>query len=602
MCGIFGYIGNKSAALILINGLKDLEYRGYDSAGVYVSGYGSMKSVGPVKNLEEKITKDINGHAGIAHTRWATHGKPTESNAHPHSGSKGLVWLVHNGVIENYKSLKKELEDAGCKFNSETDSEVLAQLIEKEFENSDSLEDAVKKSIKRVNGTYGIVVFSDKEPDKLVVARMGSPLVIGLGEHENIIASDVSPIIKHTKNVVYLEDGEIAVIEKNNYQITNSLDEIVEKDSDVVDWDVEEARKKGFDHFMIKEIFETPEVVVNTSRGRVIAEKGDVRLGGLESVKDKLRSAKKIHLVGCGTAYYAGLYGKYLLEELVGIATDIDYASEFRYRSPVLEKDSIVLAISQSGETADTLEAIREAKRKGVLTLGIVNTVGSTISRETDAGIYNHAGPEISVASTKALVSQLTALVLFSVFLGRLRDLPFSRAKEILDELEEIPDKIQSILDNKDKIRTIAEKYKDYPNFLFIGRKYNFPLALEGALKLKEVSYIHAEGYGAGEMKHGPLAMIDDNFPVVAIAPEDSVYEKMISNIEEIKSRDGKVILVTDADNSSYDETIKVPKTIEPLSTILNLIPLQLFAYYVSLSKGLNMDKPRNLAKSVTVE
>jgi glucosamine--fructose-6-phosphate aminotransferase (isomerizing) len=601
MCGIVGYIGNKKAKEVLINGLFDLEYRGYDSAGIKMSGCNVVKSVGPVKNLQEKISKGIESKVGISHTRWATHGLPVEKNAHPHSGEKELVWLVHNGIIENYKELKEKLKGDGVKFKSDTDSEVLAQLIEKEFIKTNSLEDSVVNVLKEVVGAYGIVVFSDKEPDKLVVARMGSPLVLGIGKNEFIIASDITPIIKHTKEVVYLEDGEIAVIKEDSYEIRNSLNQKIDKDVNKIDWDTEESKKDGFEHFMLKEIYDGPEVVKNTIRGRIISEEGMVKLGGLELIEKQLKNIKHIHIVGCGSAYYAGLFGKYLLEELAGISVDVDYASEFRYRSPVLEKDSLVLAISQSGETADTLEAIREAKREGVLTLGIVNSVGSTIARETDAGIYNHAGPEISVASTKAYISQLVALILFSVYMGRMNEMTYKTAKELLEGLEKLPEQIQEVLENSNEFKKIAEKYKDYKNFLFIGRKYNFPIAMEGALKLKEVSYIHAEGYGAGELKHGPIALIDENMPTIAINPVDSMYKKMISNIEEIKSRKGKILIITDSEDT-VEDTIKIPKTYEPLSSILSLVPLQIFSYYIALSKNLNVDRPRNLAKSVTVE
>ncbi len=604
MCGIIGYIGNKKTSDVLINGLFDLEYRGYDSAGIKLKGSPVLKAVGPVKNLQEKLKsiKDVNSNIGVAHTRWATHGLPTEENAHPHSGNKDIVWIVHNGIIENYKQLKKELEEKGSRFKSETDTEVLAHLIEKEFGETNSLTEAVKNALQKVKGAYGIIVFSEKEPDKLIVARMGSPILLGLGEDEYIIASDISPVLKHTKNIIYLEDGEIAIIKKNSHEIRNSLNELIKKETNHVDYEVEEAQKSGFEHYMLKEIFEAPEVVLNTSRGRIMLDKGEVKLGGLELVFEKLKKIKHIHIVGCGSAYYVGLYGKYLLEEFAGISASVDFASEFRYRNPVLKEDSVVLAISQSGETADTLEAIREAKRKDILTLGIVNTVGSSISRETDAGIYNHAGPEISVASTKAFVSQMVTLILFTVHMGRLNHMSFQTAQEILKELKNLPEKIEKILIKTEDIKKIAEKFKEAPNFLFIGRKYNFPIALEGALKLKEVSYIHAEGYGAGEMKHGPLAMIDKDFPVMAIAPKDNMYEKMASNIEEIKSRNGKIILVTDSSEKICENIIKIPQTIEPLSSILTLIPLQIFSYYVALTKGLNVDRPRNLAKSVTVE
>ena len=602
MCGIVGYIGNKKASSVLLKGLFDLEYRGYDSAGIKLQGEEVYKAAGPVKNLEKKLHKNSPSQVGIAHTRWATHGPPVEKNAHPHSGTKGNVWMVHNGIIENYKSIKEELEKKGCVFISDTDSEVLAQLIEVLFEELGSLELAVRSALARVEGAYGIVVSSEKEPDVLIAARMGSPLLLGIGESEYIVASDAAAVLKYTKDILYLEDGEIAVITKNSHRVMCTNGKELQKDVVRVDHDIEVVQKDGFEHYMEKEIMEAPEVILNTIRGRILPSGEDVRLGGLEDVREDLRDATRIHIVGCGSAYYAGLYGKYVIEKFAGIPVDVDYASEFRYRNPVLQKGEVVLAVSQSGETADTLEAIREAKRKGILTLGIVNSVGSSIARETDAGVYNHAGPEISVASTKAFISQMVALLLVAVYIGRLRSLSKADAKEVLDEIKNLPDKVSEILQTSASIKKLAEKYKDYKDFLYIGRKYNFPIALEGSLKLKEVSYIHAEGYGAGEMKHGPLAMIDKNFPVLAIAPKDSVYEKMISNIEEIRSRDGKVIIVSDVSSGIGEDEILVPSTLEQTSPILNLIPLQLFAYYVSLAKGLNVDRPRNLAKSVTVE
>ena len=602
MCGIVGYIGTKDASKVLLGGLFDLEYRGYDSAGIKMIGQPVVKVAGPVKNLEKKLSPYASSHAGIAHTRWATHGLPTAVNAHPHSGAKGAIWLVHNGIIENYSELKIELKKKGIRCVSETDTEVLAQLVEYEFEKAQNLEEAVRRALLQVRGAYGIVVCADREPDKLIVARMGSPLVLGVGKHECIVASDVSAIVKHTKRVVYLEDGELAVITKDGYTITDGAYNHVEKEEEEVVYDGEEAKKEGFDHFMLKEIFEGPDVVQNTMRGRVQAAKGEVKLGGIECVADRLKEVSRIHIVGCGSAYYAGLYAKYVIEELAGIAVDVDFASEFRYRKPVLDKNAVVLAISQSGETADTLEAIREGKRQRVLTLGVVNVVGSTIARETDAGVYNHAGPEISVASTKAFISQMTVLLMLAVHLGRMRGLSKKDAQEILSGLESLPQKMKQVLRTDVAIKEVATEYAKYKDFLYIGRTYNFPIALEGALKLKEVSYIHAEGYGAGEMKHGPIAMIDENFPTVAIAPKDEMYPKMMSNIEEIRARGGKVILVSDAKSDRADALLKVPEAIPQLMPILNLIPLQLFAYHVAVAKGLDVDRPRNLAKSVTVE
>lgn len=607
MCGIFAYSGNKQAGPILLDGLTALEYRGYDSAGIFLPESGGVKSVGAVGNLRDKINgQNILGRSGIAHLRWATHGEPTEVNAHPHHNNSEDVWVVHNGIIENYKELKESLTKKGCIFLSETDTEVLAHLIGHNLEKLKDFEKAVTESLKEVKGTYGIAVSYKNEPEKIITARMGAPVVLGLGDGENFIASDPSPILRHTKNVIYLNDGEIAVITPKSHNIYNLNNEKIERNSEIIEWDLEQVQKNGFEHFMLKEITEGPEVILNTLRGRLILDKGLVKLGGLESVSDRLREIKRIIIVGCGTAFYAGLVGEYMLEEYAGIPVEVEVGSEFRYRKPIIDEGTVLIAVSQSGETADTLEAIREAKRKGALTLGIVNTVGSTIARETDAGIYNHAGPEVGVASTKAFISQLTAFALITVFLGRQRDMSYDVGKKIGEELLLLPEKVKKILLQTDNIKEISEKYSQYKDFLFIGRKYNLSIAYEGALKLKEVSYIHAEGYGAGEMKHGPLAMIDENFPTMAIALNDAVYEKMISNIQEIRARKGKVVAVaTDGDISIKDlvnDVIYIPSTIEMLSPILSIVPLQLFAYYIALKNGQNVDRPRNLAKSVTVE
>ena len=596
MCGIVGYIGKKNAKDVLLNGLYDLEYRGYDSAGIKVNGHDAVKVIGEVSNLEKRISPSITSHVGIAHTRWATHGAPTEKNAHPHTGKEKHIWLVHNGIIETYKELQENLKKIGIICSTDTDSEVLAQIIEQEYQEDTTLEDAVRKALLQIEGTYGIVVYSEKEPDVLLVARMGSPLVIGIGKDEHMIASDVTPIIKHTRNVVYLEDGEIGVIKNDSYEIKNALREKIEKTQNSIDWNIESAQKKGFEHFMLKEIYEIPDVIKNTIRGRIHGT--NVKLGGLESVAKKLKNIEHIHIVGCGSAYYAGMFGKYVIEEFSGISAEVEVASEFRYRNPIFRKNTAVLVISQSGETADTLEAARIAKQKGMLTLGIVNIVGSTIARETDAGIYNHAGPEISVASTKAFISQMITLIMFSIYIGKLNNIQVKTTKELFSEILTLPRKAEKILKHADYIKTIAKKYKDKEHCLFIGRNYNFPIALEGALKLKEISYIHAEGYSAGELKHGPIALIDKDIPVIAIAPNDSMVGKMNSNIEEIRTRNGDVLIVSD----NKTATFPIPKSIEPLQSLLALIPLQLFAYYVSLSKGFNVDRPRNLAKSVTVE
>jgi glutamine---fructose-6-phosphate transaminase (isomerizing) len=606
MCGIIGYTGKKEVRDILLDGLTALEYRGYDSAGVFISGAGAFKAVGQVKKLREKIPEDVQGVTGIAHTRWATHGVPSENNAHPHTDEEGRVWVVHNGIIENYRELKTELIKAGHSFVSETDSEVIGHLIESHIKAGHTIEDALIKTLKEIRGTYGIAVIDKQQPDTILVARMGSPIVIGLAKDGRFIASDASPLIRHTRDVIYLADGEICVLTPTSHDIFTLDKHKVKKLKEELSFDIAEAKKNGFKHFMLKEIMEGPEVIQNTLRGRVQVNEGLVKLGGLEAVSDKLRGIDRLIIVGCGTAYYAGLVGEYMIEEYAGIPVEVEIASEFRYRKPLFTPNTALLAISQSGETADTLEAVREAKRKGVLTLGIVNTVGSTIARETDAGVYNHAGPEIGVASTKAFISQLTALALLTVFLGRQRSMSVSIGKRIGEELLGLPEKIKSILDKTEDIQKIAKTFKNSRDALYIARKYNMPIAYESALKLKEVSYIHAEGYGAGEMKHGPLAMIDENFPTVAIALKDSVYEKNMSNIQEIKARKGPVFAIaTEGDKDIQqlaDYVFHVPKTIEMLSPILSAIPLQLFAYFIADAKGYDVDHPRNLAKSVTVE
>jgi len=612
MCGIVGYIGKSQAAPILIDGLKRLEYRGYDSAGLTVldKKITCLKSVGKVNLLEEKLAGTMpKGFLGIAHTRWATHGAPSEKNAHPHTDCAGKIWLAHNGIIENYQKLKKALIKKGHKFRSETDTEVLAHLIEEEQKlaaGKIDLEEAVRRALKKVVGTYGLAIISSQEPEKMVVARQSSPLLIGVGKDEYLAASDVAAVITRTKQVVYLDDGEIGVIKPDGLQITNLAKEKIKIENHVVEWDLSEAQKGGFPHFMLKEIYEQPEAITNSLRGRLIVQEGLAKLGGLQDVEKQLRQIERLIIVACGTAYYAGLVGEYMLEEYAGLPTEVEYASELRYRKPIFDKKTALLCISQSGETADTLAALQEAKRKGVLTLGIVNAVGSTIARETDAGVYNHIGPEIGVASTKAFSSQLAVLALLTLFLGRQREMSLVMGWRIAQELKLLPLQIKKILKQDNSLKKIAQKYFRAKNALYLGRKYNYPLALEGALKLKEISYIHAEGYGAGEMKHGPIALIDKDFPIIAIAPKDSVYEKMVSNIEEIKARGGKIIALTTEGNKSLDkladEVIFIPKTLEMLTPILAVVPLQLFAYHCAVLNKRDVDKPRNLAKSVTVE
>lgn len=606
MCGIFGYTGTRRAAPILLDGLRALEYRGYDSAGIYVPGQGSFKVAGKVDELAAHVPASVEGTCGIAHTRWATHGPPTELNAHPHHDKSGSIWLVHNGIIENYEALRSVLEAHGSVFESDTDTEVLAHLVGAEYERSPDLAHAVTAALARVEGTYGIAVMHQDNPGTIVVARLGSPVVLGIKDGEYIVASDAAPILRHTKDVVYLEDGECAVLSQTGYHVFTLDHTPAAKKVSTLDWNVEEVQKNGFPDFMLKEIAEVPEVLKNSMRGRVMREQGTTQLGGLSEYFRDLRTIERIVIVGCGSAYYAGMVGKLLIEEYAHVPVEIELASEFRYRSMIASPHTAVLAISQSGETADTLASVREAKHQGLLTLGIVNVVGSTIARETDAGIYNHAGPEIGVASTKAFLSQLEVLVLLAVYLGRARGLSRGRGAELLAELEELPAKVAHILARKEEIRQLAEDYLGYDDFLYIGRKYNLPTAYEGALKLKEVSYVHAEGCGAGEMKHGPIAMIDEWFPVVAIAPSDSVYHKMRSSIAEIKARNGRVLAIATQGNKSIkevtDDVFFVPETKESLTPLLMNIPLQLFAYYQGVLRGYNVDKPRNLAKSVTVE
>lgn len=610
MCGIVGYIGKQNAIPIGLDGLTRLEYRGYDSAGAAFlnSNTGkieSEKTVGRVSELEKKFFgKTIESNLAIQHTRWATHGKPSIKNAHPHSDCTEEIWAVHNGIIENYKTLKANLIRKGHRFRSETDTEVLPHLIEEYY--SGNLEQAVIQALKRVVGTFGIAVISSRHPHELVASRRSSPLLVGIAPHGYIIASDASPVLPHTNKVVYLNDDEVVVATPDNLKLTNLNREDIHRSPEELEWSLEEAQKGGYEHFMQKEIFEAPEVVENTLRGRLIRNEGVSKLGGLESAIEKLRNIDRVIICGMGTALHAAMIGEYMFEEYAGIPTEVENAAEFRYRKPILDSKTLFITISQSGETADTLAALREAKRKGVFTLGITNVVGSSIARETDVGVYNHAGPEIGVASTKAFVSQLVVLALITLLLGRQRQMSEVTGRRIVEELGRIPVHIRAILKDAGKIKKLAEKYKSYENMFFLGRKYNLPIALEGALKLKEVSYIHAEGYGAAEMKHGPIAMIDKDFPSFVIAPKDSVYEKTISNIEEIKARSGPVLAITTKGNTTLeklaDNVMYIPKTLEMLTPALSVIPLQLFAYYIGVARRCDVDKPRNLAKSVTVE
>lgn len=610
MCGIVGYLGNQLAIPVLINGLKRLEYRGYDSAGISFLDNGiinTYKKKGKVSDLEKLICNiKSNSTIGIAHTRWATHGFPNDINAHPHHDNSKKISIVHNGIIENYSTLKKNLLEQGYSFYSETDTEVLAVLIGAVYEKTHNLEDAVRIALKEVNGTFGIIVLSSDEPDKLISARRGSPMVLGIGENEYIIASDASAIIQHTRQVIYLSDDEMAIVTRAYYSTKTISNKTTKNEVFEIEFDLERIEKSGFDHFMLKEIFEQPTTIQDAYRGRLLVNEGNVKLGGLRAVLDRLRKARRIIITACGTSWHAGLVGEYIIECLAQIPVEVEYASEFRYRNPVLTSDDVVIAISQSGETADTYAAIKEAKQKGALALGIVNVVGSSIARETDAGVYIHAGPEIGVASTKAFTSQLTVLVLIALLLGRMKSLSSAEGLKIAKEITELPNKMKKILDDAEIIKDISLKFKNSKNFLYLGRGYNFPVALEGALKLKEISYIHAEGYPAAEMKHGPIALIDENMPVVFIATQDEIYDKILSNIEEVKARNGKVIAIATENDENIkkiaDYVIYIPSTLAILTPILSVIPLQLMAYYIAVELGCSVDQPRNLAKSVTVE
>jgi glutamine---fructose-6-phosphate transaminase (isomerizing) len=610
MCGIVGYIGDKDACEVLIEGLKRLEYRGYDSAGVALltdHRIDVLKTAGKVAKLEQMLGGFHSAKMGIGHTRWATHGEPNTVNAHPHTDCTGDIAVIHNGIIENYSALKTKLLSLGHTFRSQTDTEVLAHLIEEYYSRAMNLEMAVRLTLKDVDGTFGLVAMSAKEPDILLAARRGSPLVIGIGESENLIASDASALIRHTRNVVYLHDNEIAVVTRTNVSLKNLDDEAVERDAEHLTFDLEQIEKGGFAHFMLKEINEQPETVLNSFRGRLMDNEGISMMGGLRDVEDKVTNARRFVILACGTSWHAALVGKYILEQYAKIPVEVDYASEFRYRNPVLMEGDIVWAISQSGETLDTLAALREARAKGVPVYGIVNVVGSTIARETDAGVYIHAGPEIGVASTKAFTSQLAVLNLMNLLIARKRKtMSAEQGREIVAEMHRLPEKIQQILDNTAQIEAIAEEFKDSRNFLYLGRGVNFPVALEGALKLKEISYIHAEGYPAAEMKHGPIALIDENMPAVFIALGDSTYDKILSNIQEVRARKGKVIVIANEAGGRLKDLaqhiIEIPRTPEILSPILSVIPLQLLSYYMAVKRGCNVDQPRNLAKSVTVE
>ncbi|MBU1355100.1 MAG: glutamine--fructose-6-phosphate transaminase (isomerizing) [Candidatus Edwardsbacteria bacterium] len=610
MCGIVGYIGAKNCVPIIMEGLKRLEYRGYDSAGLALIKDGKLvieKRAGKVADLAAMIEgKKLSASLGIGHTRWATHGEPDDLNAHPHWDCKGEIAIIHNGIIENYSTLKKKLIQDSHQIRTATDTEILAHLIEEMYKKTQDLFSAVRYALLEVEGTFGLLVISPLEPDKIIAARRGSPLVIGVGEGENLIASDAAALVEHTRQVVYLNDDEMACITADSFYTKTIHDQEVVKQIEEVTFSLEQIERGGYEHFMLKEINEQPTSLENAMRGRLMVKEGDVRLGGLHTVMDKLLNARRIIITSCGTSWHAALVGKYMLEQLGRIPVDVDYASEFRFRNPVIRPDDVVMVISQSGETADTLAALREAKSRGAPVLGIVNVVGSTIARETDAGVYIHAGPEIGVASTKAFTSQIAVLGQIAILLAKNRGLPQKTLAKIARDLADIPDKVRQVLLLDDQIKKIAQEFKNAENFLYLGRGSNFPTALEGALKLKEISYIHAEGYPAAEMKHGPIALIDKNMPVVFIVPKDALYDKVVSNIQEVRARKGRVIAIANIDDDEIDSlaefVIKVPRTYSYFGPIINSIPLQLLAYHIALLRGCNVDQPRNLAKSVTVE
>lgn len=610
MCGIVGYIGNRDASSVLLSGLKRLEYRGYDSSGIAVAhSDGTLemeKATGKIASLEKKLGEHpLRSNIGIAHTRWATHGAPTENNAHPQVSFDGKIMVVHNGIIENYVQIKKKLEADGVKFKSETDTEVVAHLIAKLYRGD--IKSAVLAALNRLEGTFGLAVLAADEPEVLIGARRGSPLVLGIGEAgEYFLASDVTAIVDYTQKVVYLDDDDVVIAKRSGYEIVTVSSHSVNRNVEEIEFDADAASKGGFEHFMLKEIFEQPEALRNTMRGRLLLADGSAKLAGLDANRIELRNLNRIIITACGTSYYAGMVGEYLIEDLAGVPVEVEYASEFRYRNPIIKPGTLVLVISQSGETADTLAALREAKTKGATVLGICNAVGSTIARESDGGVYLHAGPEIGVASTKAFTSQVTVLAMIALLLGRERRVSAEQGIDIARALSNIPDYVEETLKLSPKIREVAKKYIGANNFLYLGRHYNYPVAMEGALKLKEISYIHAEGYPAAEMKHGPIALIDENMPVVVIAPKDSLFDKVLSNVREIKARGGRIIAITTEDSPELsefaDDIIIVPKVSQMLMPLVTCVPLQLLAYHIAVLRGNDVDQPRNLAKSVTVE
>jgi len=608
VCGIVGYVGPRDAVSVLVEGLSRLEYRGYDSAGVAVlngGGVETRKLAGRIGGLRELLARaPLHGSCGIGHTRWATHGAPTERNAHPHADCTGTVALVHNGIIENADVLRKRLEVGGHRFVTETDTETLVHLIEESP--GATLEDRVIAALQHIEGTYGIAVVAETDPGKIVVARRGSPVLLGVGDGEFLVASDVSAVLEHTRSVVYLNDGDVAVLTSGGYRVLDPEAREQERAVDDIEWDLDAIALGGYPHFMLKEICEQSETVRSTLRGRLLVAEGTARLHGLNLTAEDCREIQRVAIVACGTSWHAGLVGRHILEELVGIPVSVEYASEYRYCRQLRLPGTVTIAISQSGETADTLEALRAAKAAGSTVLGLVNVVGSTIAREADGGVYLHAGPEIGVASTKAFTAQVVALLLLGLYLGRRRGLPAEQGRALVAQLVRLPELVERALAVEPQVKALAERYADAPNALYLGRGVNFPVALEGALKLKEISYIHAEGYPAAEMKHGPIALIDENMPVVCVAPQDRVYAKVVSTMQEVKARGGSLIAITSEGNGDLshlvDHQIAVPASPPLITPVLTVIPLQLLAYHIAVLRGCDVDRPRNLAKSVTVE
>jgi glucosamine--fructose-6-phosphate aminotransferase (isomerizing) len=611
MCGIIGYAGTRDVVPVLIGGLKKLEYRGYDSAGIAVidnDGVQVVRAEGKLSNLEAKLDeRPLHGTFGMGHTRWATHGKPNENNAHPHRDCSGKVVVIHNGIIENFLPLKQRLQKAGHEFKTETDTEVVAHLIEENMKDGTKFVEAVRKTLKEIDGHYALVMIDGNEPGTIVAAKQGPPLVLGLGENENFVASDVAPLLTYTRNVIYLEDGEYAVVDQHKVALFDAKDQPIEREPKRILWDAVMAEKEGYRHYMLKEIHEQSRAVRDTFTGRMFEESGEIFFNDLQLTSDDWAKIKKVHIIACGTSWHAGLIGKFLLEDAARIPIEVDYGSEYRYRNPIIDESTLVIGVTQSGETADTIAGMQEAKRRGAKLFTICNVIGAAATRMSDGVIYTNAGPEIGVASTKAFTTQLTAFYLLALYIRQLRGDDIDDRRYAMHEMRVIPHKIEDILAKQEKhIEALAHKYAKSQDFLFLGRGVHYPIALEGALKLKEISYIHAEGYPAGEMKHGPIALIDENLPVVAIATHTPVYDKVVSNLQEVKARDGKLIVICDEGDEAIrnfaDDVIEIPWTIEPLQPILSVIPTQLLAYYIALRRGCDVDQPRNLAKSVTVE